>query len=102
MFTLLSGHPYFVGVQYHPEYISRPMNPSAPYLGLLLASSNKLQQFAARGFRRSPRMSFCESDTDSVDSLGNDSDGDEVARLTSKTSDLDLAAKGGGGGGGES
>jgi CTP synthase len=28
-------HPYFVGVQYHPEYISRPLKPSAPYLGLI-------------------------------------------------------------------
>ena len=78
-----------MGVQYHPEYISRPMKPSAPYLGLLLASCNKLQQFAARGFRPSPRMSFCEGDDDSVD----DSDGDEVARLTSKTSDIDLSDK---------
>ena len=75
-----------MGVQYHPEYISRPMNPSAPYLGLLLASCNKLQQFAARGFRPSPRMSFCESDVD-------DSDGEEVAVLTSKTSDIDLVDK---------
>jgi CTP synthase len=28
-------HPYFVAVQYHPEYISRPLKPSAPYLGLI-------------------------------------------------------------------
>ncbi|KAK7108848.1 CTP synthase 1-like isoform X2 [Littorina saxatilis] len=85
----LENHPYFVGVQYHPEYISRPMNPSPPYLGFLLASCNKLTQFAQRGFRPSPRMSFCESDTDSVD----DSDGDEVARLTTKTADFSLAEK---------
>lgn len=63
----LEGHVYFVGVQYHPEYISRPMKPSAPYLGLLLAASNKLSTYASRGFRPSPRMSFCE-----------DSDGDET------------------------
>ncbi|CAL1528949.1 unnamed protein product [Lymnaea stagnalis] len=63
----LEGHAYFVGVQYHPEYISRPMKPSAPYLGLLLAASNKLSTYASRGFRPSPRMSFCE-----------DSDGDET------------------------
>jgi CTP synthase len=31
----LENHPYFVGVQYHPEYISRPLKPSAPYLGLI-------------------------------------------------------------------
>lgn len=41
----LQGHPYFVGVQFHPEYISRPLKPSPPYLGLILASSNKLQSY---------------------------------------------------------
>ena len=82
----LPDHVYFVGVQFHPEYISRPMTPSAPYLGLLLASCNKLQQYATRGFRPSPRMSFCESDID-------DSDGEEVAVLTSKTAEVDLCDK---------
>ena len=41
----LSGHPFYVAVQYHPEYISRPMKPSAPYLGLILAATGKLQSF---------------------------------------------------------
>lgn len=35
----LEGHPYFVGVQYHPEYLTQPLKPSPPYLGLLLAAS---------------------------------------------------------------
>lgn len=34
----LEDHPYFVAVQYHPEYISRPLKPSAPYLGLIWVS----------------------------------------------------------------
>uniref|UniRef100_A0A915KDI7 CTP synthase n=1 Tax=Romanomermis culicivorax TaxID=13658 RepID=A0A915KDI7_ROMCU len=34
----LRDHKYFVGVQYHPEYISRPLKPSPPYLGLLQAA----------------------------------------------------------------
>lgn len=29
----LADHPYFVGVQYHPEYLSRVLEPSKPYLG---------------------------------------------------------------------
>ena len=62
-------HPYFIGVQYHPEYISRPMKPSPPYLGLLLASCGKLQAYANRGFRPSPRMSFCEDDYDTDEDL---------------------------------
>ncbi|KAF3328579.1 CTP synthase isoform X1 [Carex littledalei] len=38
----LPSHPYFVGVQFHPEYKSRPGKPSAPYLGLIAASSGQL------------------------------------------------------------
>ncbi len=37
----LEGHPYYVGVQYHPEFKSRPGRPSPPFLGLLLASSGQ-------------------------------------------------------------
>ncbi|CAF4050258.1 unnamed protein product [Rotaria sp. Silwood2] len=39
----LENHPYFVGVQYHPEYISRPLKPSAPYLGLIWAACGELK-----------------------------------------------------------
>src|SRR3979409_1209591 len=35
----LEDHPYFVGVQFHPEYLSRVLNPSKPYLGFVAASS---------------------------------------------------------------
>ncbi|GIX90038.1 CTP synthase 1 [Caerostris extrusa] len=45
----LSDHPYFVAVQFHPEYISRPLKPSPPYLGLILAASNKLQTYLSKG-----------------------------------------------------
>ena len=41
----LGSHPYFVGVQYHPEYLSRPIKPSAPYLGFVLAASGKLKAY---------------------------------------------------------
>jgi CTP synthase len=41
----LDDHPFYVAVQYHPEYISRPNKPSPPYLGLILASTGKLQSF---------------------------------------------------------
>ena len=35
----LAGHSYYVGVQYHPEFKSRPGRPSPPFLGLLMAAS---------------------------------------------------------------
>jgi len=44
----LKGHPFFVAVQYHPEYLSRPMRPSAPFLGLILAAVGKLEVFLSR------------------------------------------------------
>ena len=37
----LEGHPYYVGVQYHPEFKSRPEKPSPPFLGLLRAATGK-------------------------------------------------------------
>eukprot|EP01117_Protostelium_nocturnum_P005698 TRINITY_DN2056_c0_g2_i1.p1 TRINITY_DN2056_c0_g2~~TRINITY_DN2056_c0_g2_i1.p1 ORF type:complete len:569 (-),score=227.13 TRINITY_DN2056_c0_g2_i1:36-1742(-) len=36
-------HPYMVAVQYHPEFKSRPLRPSPPFVGLLLAASNRLK-----------------------------------------------------------
>jgi CTP synthase len=38
----LEDHPYYIGVQYHPEYLSRPLKPSPPFLGLVLASAGLL------------------------------------------------------------
>jgi len=33
-------HPYFVAVQYHPEYSSRPFCPSPVYAGLIMAAKS--------------------------------------------------------------
>ena len=38
----LTGHPYYVGVKYHPEFKSRPGRPSPPFLGLLKASTGQM------------------------------------------------------------
>lgn len=34
----LAGHPFFVGVQFHPEFKSRPTRPHPLFLGLVKAS----------------------------------------------------------------
>ncbi|RPB12948.1 CTP synthase [Morchella conica CCBAS932] len=34
----LKDHPFYVGVQYHPEYLSRVLQPSKPFLGFVAAS----------------------------------------------------------------
>jgi CTP synthase (UTP-ammonia lyase) len=52
----LDDHPYFIATQYHPEYLSRPLKPSPPFLGLILASVGKLHSYLARGCRLTPRQ----------------------------------------------
>uniref|UniRef100_A0AAX7T595 CTP synthase n=1 Tax=Astatotilapia calliptera TaxID=8154 RepID=A0AAX7T595_ASTCA len=56
----LDDHPYFIGVQYHPEFTSRPIKPSPPYLGLLLAAAGKLQSYLQKGCRLSPRDTYSD------------------------------------------
>lgn len=38
-----SVHPFFLATQFHPEFRSRPMQPSPPFLGFVLASVSKLK-----------------------------------------------------------
>ncbi|KAI5808102.1 CTP synthase [Peziza echinospora] len=38
----LKDHPWYVGVQFHPEYMSRVLDPSKPYLGFVAACSGIL------------------------------------------------------------
>ncbi|KAG1714820.1 CTP synthase 1-B [Nymphon striatum] len=66
----LEGHPYYVGVQFHPEYISRPMKPSPPYLGLILASSGKLDDYIAQDCRLS-QQSTPTTESDNEEKLKN-------------------------------
>ncbi|XP_064957695.1 uncharacterized protein LOC135608571 isoform X1 [Musa acuminata AAA Group] len=41
----LPSHPYYVGVQFHPEFKSRPGKPSAVFLGLIAASCRQLDSW---------------------------------------------------------
>uniref|UniRef100_A0A1B6CF88 CTP synthase n=1 Tax=Clastoptera arizonana TaxID=38151 RepID=A0A1B6CF88_9HEMI len=64
----LENHPYYVATQYHPEYLSRPLSPSPPFLGLILASVGKLSSYLTKGCRLSPRaLSDDDSDFDMND-----------------------------------
>jgi len=73
----LDNHPYYVAVQYHPEYISRPLAPSPPYLGLVLASVGKLQSFLSHG---------CQSATPSQELSEADSDEEEISSMVKNLS----------------
>jgi len=44
----LPDHPYYVGVQYHPEFKSRPLAPSPPFHGLILAAIGELDSYLAK------------------------------------------------------
>ncbi|KAI9762239.1 MAG: CTP synthase ura7 [Chaenotheca gracillima] len=44
----LKDHPWFVGVQFHPEYMSRVLNPSKPYLGFVAASAGCLPEICEK------------------------------------------------------
>jgi CTP synthase len=37
----LTNHPFFVGVQFHPEFKSRPLSPHPLFLGLIKAGIQK-------------------------------------------------------------
>jgi len=40
----LKDHPWYVGVQFHPEYLSRVLQPSRPYLGFVAAAAGCLER----------------------------------------------------------
>ncbi|KAI9843706.1 MAG: CTP synthase ura7 [Sclerophora amabilis] len=51
----LRDHPWFVGVQFHPEYMSRVLHPSKPYLGFVAASASCLAEVSQKTVRGSQR-----------------------------------------------
>ncbi|XP_075497873.1 uncharacterized protein LOC142535342 [Primulina tabacum] len=53
----LPDHPYFVGVQFHPEFKSRPGKPSALFLGLVAAACGQLDVLLMKGVTKKPWMS---------------------------------------------
>ena len=40
-----SGHPFYLASQYHPEFKSRPGKPAPLFLGFILASGKKLDNY---------------------------------------------------------
>lgn len=44
----IKEHKFFVGTQYHPEYCSKVLDPSRPFLGLIAASAGILDDVLAR------------------------------------------------------
>ncbi|ELY93165.1 CTP synthetase [Natrialba chahannaoensis JCM 10990] len=55
----LENHPYFLGTQFHPEYTSRPGQPSPPFLGLVEAIADESNESTSAGAEHD-----ADSDTD--------------------------------------
>lgn len=53
-------HPYYVGVQYHPEFKSRPLKPSPVFHGLVAAAMNRLEA-ACQVQSETPRQNSARS-----------------------------------------
>jgi len=52
----LKDHPWYVGVQFHPEYKSKVLDPSRPYLGFFAASAGCLEQIT-KELQQQPKVS---------------------------------------------
>lgn len=52
----IKDHPWFVGVQFHPEYLSRVLNPSKPYLGFVAASSGCLAEITQSALDKNSKL----------------------------------------------
>lgn len=48
------GHPFFLGMQCHPEFKSRPDYPSPPFYGLLLAATKQLESGLKECLQKGP------------------------------------------------
>jgi len=64
----LKEHPWYVGVQYHPEYLSRVLRPSKPYLGFVAAASGCLEGVTGRG--RSASANGTGTSTNGLEGVG--------------------------------
>ncbi|CAL5346611.1 unnamed protein product [Camellia sinensis] len=53
----LSSHPFYVGVQFHPEFKSRPGKPSALFLGLIAAACGQLDAVLKKSGTKTTAMS---------------------------------------------
>lgn len=92
LFCLAETHPYYVAVQYHPEFLSRPLRPSPPYFGLILASCGKLRRYFERG-SLSPRF-FYGSETSQYKDESSDEELKETLRWdVPETGGMALAEK---------
>jgi len=59
----LKDHPFFVGVQAHPEFTSKVLDPSPAYLGFVAASAGCLDQMIEAARQKKEGMANGIGDT---------------------------------------
>ncbi|RMZ68017.1 CTP synthase [Pyrenophora seminiperda CCB06] len=65
----IKDHPWYVGVQFHPEYLSRVLDPSRPYLGFVAASAGMLDEITRDYQQGAPNNLEAEGITNGVSGL---------------------------------
>lgn len=83
----VKDHKYFVATQYHPEYKTRPLKPSPVFLGLILASIDKLKNYLDGDFD----TDFYNNTTSGASSVIGDEEYKEIA-ASHKEISTELAA----------
>lgn len=58
----LDNHPFFLAVQYHPEFLSRPLRPSPPFLGKRESQNNEYRRRRRCGDREIERQGDRETE----------------------------------------
>lgn len=80
-FALTTGHPYFVALQAHPEFCSRPLNPSPPFLGFIAAAAGQ-QCLAEQVARNLKEYTAPHPESDKVVKSSEESRDGEVEKAT--------------------
>jgi hypothetical protein len=71
----LKDHPWFIGVQFHPEFQSTPKNPHPLFTSFVAAAKSRKKQIASQGVADKKEASSERSRTRSVASAGEASAG---------------------------
>ncbi|ORZ38808.1 class I glutamine amidotransferase-like protein [Catenaria anguillulae PL171] len=86
-----SVHPYFVGAQYHPEYKTRPLKPSPPFLGFVLASAGLLDAWKAQQAAKASAKAQGEATPEGAQTpLGRYNSDMDLKSLVEKTAAVEL------------
>ncbi|XP_023768950.1 uncharacterized protein LOC111917501 isoform X1 [Lactuca sativa] len=62
----LASHPYFVGVQFHPEFKSRPRKPSPLFIGLIAAACGQLDALLKKNIGMKVNIGYTNNNNNAI------------------------------------